>query len=199
MICPKCGNNDVTDPEVCPKCHTVLKVNDEKIGYKNQWNKTSYVIKKDKDTNTIKAAITMVLIIIVIGGVIAFGIKYEVFSNTKTVNLSDANVYFNNINNYIKESQEKNTYTINNIEYDYHEIPTTSCVYEDSNWNNNECESFMNDLNNYCKLKANSCVRTPDSANIVFEDNKIKVGSSIKYDNITCTYNTNEIKCIQKK
>lgn len=200
MICPKCGNNDVTDPEVCPKCHTVLKINNEKIGYKNQWNKNNYIIKKDKDINTIKSAITMVILLIIIGIVIAIGMKLELFTNMKTVELSDANVYFNNINNYIIDLNEKETYTINNNNYIYFNIPLNNCVLENNMWNNNECEDFMDDMDNYCKLKTNSCVRTPDSANITFDNNKIKNGSFIKYDNITCTYNdNNEIKCIQKK
>ena len=199
MICPKCGNNDVTDPEICPKCHTVLKVNNEKIGYRDQWNKNSYVVKKEKDVNTIKAAITLVVLVIVIGLVIAFGIKFEVFSNTKTVDLKDANIYFNNINNYIIDSEEKESYTINNDSYIYFNVPTNICVLENGIWNNNECEDFMDDMDNYCKTKNNSCVRIPETANIVFEDNKIKNGSTIKYDNITCTYNIDEIKCIQKK
>ena len=210
MICPRCGNNDVKDPEVCPKCGTVLKVKDEKIGARDSWKKNEYFIKKDKDVMFARTILVIVGLVLLIGGSIFFGIYFEVFSDKKSVKMPDALKYVNNINKYIEESnKENNSYKVDEIEYAFYSIPTSNhCTYNNGKWNNQECEYFMGDMNNYCKSLKNGCIMPPDEIDISFENGKVKNGSTLKFENVDCTYNLvkpeepsniKNIKCYQQK
>lgn len=206
MICPRCGNNDVTDPEVCPKCHTVLKVNNEKIGAKSQWSTKDYVIKKEKDVNTNKEVFIMVFLIVLIGVVIAVSLKFDLFNGEKKIELKDAIIYVNNINSYIASSNRTTDefgnkivpkYKVNKVEYDFVSVPSSKkCIYINGEWDNSDCELFMNDVKNYCKGNGSGCVMDPVSATIAFENNKVKNGSTMKFNDIECTYNLVDTKNI---
>ena len=210
MICPRCGNNDVNDPEVCTKCGAVLKVNNEKIGARDSWKKNEYQIKKDKDINFIKIIIIIILLVMLIAGAIIFGVKTEVFSNKKTIIMPDSLTYITTINSYITESnKDNNTYKVNDVSYTFYPVPSSKyCTYHDGKYNNTECEYFFKDIQFYCKSLVNSCVMPPNDIEMWFDDTRVKNGSTFKFENTECTYNlineddpynSDNVKCYQPK
>ena len=195
MICPKCGYKNNENEPICPICNYEIVKKEEKVEVKN-------------DHIELKIVIVCLVIVLLVGGAIGIGMKFEAFNNNKKVMIEEAPLLIKNINSYIyysniHESINMDESNINLADYKNHlyvPVPYSNiCEYKDGNWNKDLCKAFFDDLNGkFCKLPLSTCTLLPDYAYFEFDATSLKNNFVMKYGKVTCTYLDGNTYCESK-
>ena len=191
---------------------------------KEQEEKNNNIQKKDDSVKAAILSIVVVIIIILIGYFgVKFGFnkiddgKDKILSNVVT----QANSYTNIVKNYMKKFDYKANrivltgYYAKKRTYNFLSIPLSGkCILKEGKWSGSDddeisCETFFNDINNnYCTsvpcdipsdaeiyLKETYETMEIDGVEQTITTGTISDGSTLTYDDITCTLSNNNYTC----